>query len=653
VFDIQQTQPTGAAATTSDAPPAVLTSPSQPWSSPAHLASGLAAVLTSHGWHIDTRPDDPRDDQPGGPGNVEIDLQAGTVRMPAALGDVRAVGALAATLTVAWCGDAVAWPGPDPAGLTALVGQSVTYCLLTAAGLDPGPVRYFPAVAGWARPRGVTEPDILRAVGAAVTGAFLWVEDELQHHHRPPAAAVNRRPADLHASAQTRTTAQGDHVPDELEVQSGPAQVEVPAQVGVPAQVEVNVREEVDPDRVEHLAALRRIHVEAAAFYAALLPGTWAEAELHRRVGATTDMSAWQPGYAPAGRGRTALLDHLAQRGHPMDDLVASGLISVGPDGTHRDRFVDRLMFPIMDEGGPIAFVGRHHPDLDAGGRSPKYLNSPTTGLWRKGEVLFGLAQAAPVLRDGAIAAVVEGPFDAFAVTLAAQGLAAGVATLGTALTDQHVIGLLAVAGPDRILWIGDNDSAGRKAAATACSLLIAHGADPHTVTLPEGTDPDSYRTEHGSAALRAQLEQHRPLLHAVIDQLVADFSDDLRSVEGRVALGRAAIRMIVHERPDHLVRDTAYLAAAADLLEETVHTLLLEAEAEASTRPTSTIPPGAIEPGARTQGPASPGRGDSAVRRAAAATGQAPLRRPGRSPPAAAANPTRWPRQPDLRARR
>src|SRR5262249_41710008 len=131
----------------------------------------------------------------------------------------------------------------------------------------------------------------------------------------------------------------------------------------------------------------------------------------------------------------------LHRLGYPDDAIQAAGLARLSSRGTLIDHFRDRVMLPVHDERGKLAgFIGRARPGT--GPDVPKYLNSPATGSSQKGELLFGLHHGHDHLARGATPVIVEGPFDAIAVTLADPGLYAGLAPCGTALTSQQAQGL-------------------------------------------------------------------------------------------------------------------------------------------------------------------------------------------------------------------
>jgi DNA primase len=143
-------------------------------------------------------------------------------------------------------------------------------------------------------------------------------------------------------------------------------------------------------------------------------------------------------------------------------------------------------MLPVHDEHGNLAgFTGRAHPD--SGPDVPKYLNTPETSVYKKGNLLFGLHQARDRLTRGAVPAIAEGPFDAIAVTLAGQGRYAGLAPCGTALTSTQIEALSRTADLRQtgILVAFDSDTAGRKAAVRTYHLLRATGDRLQAVALP------------------------------------------------------------------------------------------------------------------------------------------------------------------------
>jgi len=184
-------------------------------------------------------------------------------------------------------------------------------------------------------------------------------------------------------------------------------------------------------------------------------------------------------------------------------------------------------MLPIHDPDGTVtAFIGRKHP-TDTNPAAPKYVNSPTTDLFRKAELPYGLtSDVGEKLRGGADLVLVEGPMDAEAInaTAAATGLhLVALSPLGTALTAAQLatINDIAPLADRRVVVALDNDPAGIKASRNAFGLLTAAGVtNPDTITLPAGQDPAQVLADHGPAGLADALTRRRPMADLVVDDI-------------------------------------------------------------------------------------------------------------------------------------
>lgn len=209
--------------------------------------------------------------------------------------------------------------------------------------------------------------------------------------------------------------------------------------------------------------------------------------------------------------------------------LIESGLVIEAEDGRRYDRFRERVMFPIRNARGKlIGFGGRI-----IGKGEPKYLNSPETSLFSKGRELYGLWEARSAIRTEGHVLVVEGYMDV--VSLAQQGVANAVATLGTATTSEHIQKLLRAS--DKIIFSFDGDAAGRKAAWRALQIGLALLRDDVSIRflfLPPEHDPDSYVRELGAAAFRATASEAIPLSRFMVDELASRHAMD--EAEGRAA---------------------------------------------------------------------------------------------------------------------
>lgn len=219
-------------------------------------------------------------------------------------------------------------------------------------------------------------------------------------------------------------------------------------------------------------------------------------------------------GFAPATG--SALAAYLEREKVPREIALQAGLLGRRDDGRVYDRFRGRVMFPIRDRRGrTIAFGGR-----TLGDDQPKYLNSPETPLFRKGEGLYGVAEARDAIRSHARAVVVEGYMDA--LVLAQEGVPYVVATLGTALTAAQLRMLQPLGGEEMaVFFFFDGDRAGRQAAVRAFAICAEAGVWGRAAFLPEGADPDSYTREHGAAATLALLDAAPALLDFYFDTLL------------------------------------------------------------------------------------------------------------------------------------
>jgi len=279
-----------------------------------------------------------------------------------------------------------------------------------------------------------------------------------------------------------------------------------------------------------------------------------AQKYLERRGLAPETVEAFGLGYAPPGY--QALLGWLKGQKIAPEEAEAADLILRGEHGL-RDRFVDRLMFPIFDlEGRPVAFGGRAL-QADA---IPKYLNSRELPIFHKGRTLYGLHVAKQEIPKSGFAVAVEGYMDVIALHQA--GIVNAVASLGTAITEQHV-GVLRRYS-DELVFCYDGDSAGMRAATKNSSLFEAAGCNVRVARLPEGDDPDTFVQKHGADAFRSLLTQAEPLLDYQLNTLRAGY--DLTDETKRLGFVREAAR-IVAQSSSSLTRQ-AYAAKLERTLE-------------------------------------------------------------------------------------
>ena len=243
-------------------------------------------------------------------------------------------------------------------------------------------------------------------------------------------------------------------------------------------------------------------------------------------------------GFAPPGWDN--LYKHLSSDTLQQKAMIDAGLLVENAEtGKRYDRFRDRVMFPIRDSRGRIiAFGGRV-----LGDDKPKYLNSPETPVFHKGQELYGLFEARKFNRSLDEIIVVEGYMDVIA--LAQQGLRNAVATLGTATSEEHMKRLFRVV--PSVLFCFDGDQAGRNAAWRALEATLPclqDGRRARFLFLPEGEDPDTLVRSEGTDAFKARINQHaQPLADYFFQQLTEEA--DPRPLEGKAHMATLAAPLI------------------------------------------------------------------------------------------------------------
>lgn len=232
-------------------------------------------------------------------------------------------------------------------------------------------------------------------------------------------------------------------------------------------------------------------------------------------------------GYAPRGN---EFATAMKQLGIADDVLVEAGLVVKRDDGTIAPRFRNRLLFPIHDlRGRVVGFGGRI---LGAG--EPKYLNSPETPIFHKGDQLYHLHLAKNAIRKAEYAILVEGYFDVQRLSLV--GIEQVVAPLGTSLTEAQAVLLKRFTNEMVLLY--DSDAPGLKATFRAGDILLSHGVRVRVATLPQGDDPDTLAQRGGAAAVEAVLTDAIDLLERKLQLLdVKGWFDDVH--KAREALDR------------------------------------------------------------------------------------------------------------------
>ncbi len=227
--------------------------------------------------------------------------------------------------------------------------------------------------------------------------------------------------------------------------------------------------------------ALYDINEAAKNFFKQNLAGE-ARAYCAERGLAVETIAAFEIGYAPMGS--DVVLRELAKRGFSVGDIEQAGLIFRTERGTYWDRFRNRLMFPLYNNGGRVVgFTGRVMPGDPNAGTMGKYVNSPETPIFSKSKVLYGFHKAKSHIREAGNALLVEGQMDCLMAHQA--GVRNAVACSGTALTSDHLKTIRRLA--DRLVLCFDADEAGQRAIERGIDLAFAEDFSVGIVRLPCG----------------------------------------------------------------------------------------------------------------------------------------------------------------------
>jgi DNA primase len=258
-------------------------------------------------------------------------------------------------------------------------------------------------------------------------------------------------------------------------------------------------------------------------------------------------------GYCPPSD--SGLQAHLLKKGFSPEEIQKSSLYR-GPKEFFRGRF----LFPIFNhEKKVVALGGRLFNEKDLG---PKYLNSPESEVFKKGELFYGLHLARDSIRQSGQAIVVEGYLDV--ITMHAHGFTQAIAPLGTGFTPHHGKALKRFSS--QVILLFDADKAGQDATSRALEILLAQGIFPEIVALDPGEDPDSCLRRFGRLHFEKKLTQRRNLLENLIDKASASIPSGSQHL---VQKGQTArnILALLEKIPDSIVRNL-YKRRLAETLE-------------------------------------------------------------------------------------
>ncbi|MGE0884371.1 MAG: DNA primase [Blastocatellales bacterium] len=408
-------------------------------------------------------------------------------------------------------------------------------------------------------PRGFSEElrnqaDILRIVGDYVSlkkkGNNYWACCPF-HNEKTPSFSVNPSKGLFKCFGCGKG---GDAITFVMEIEGAPfpeAVKTVADKCGITVPVVADDRQNYE-ERDRQRADLQQLNAWATEFFEQNLTetaeGRRALAYLDQRGITDATRQQFRLGYAP--NSWDAMSSFLKSRGATTVQIERSGLVTLKESGGFYDRFRGRLMFPICDtQSRVVAFGGRI-----IGEGEPKYLNSPETILYTKGQHLFGLNCSRDSIRNRDFAILVEGYLD-FLVPFQ-EGVRNLVASLGTALTDNQV--RLLGRYTRRIVVNFDPDSAGVAATKRSLELLLGEGFKVNVLTLPDNLDPDEFIRERGADAYMKLLKNSQAFLDYIVDQAVG--ANDQTRPTGKVETINAILPYLKLvkdriERAEHFAR--------------------------------------------------------------------------------------------------
>lgn len=282
--------------------------------------------------------------------------------------------------------------------------------------------------------------------------------------------------------------------------------------------VKINVNELTVSEKktLEERDEILRLYEVATNWYENQLHGNNAKQALtyleKRKISIET-MKKFQIGFATGD----LLSQHLVNKGIDKRLLIKSGIVAENEQGHIRDRFRNRVIFPIHDyRGRVIAFGGRVIDDS-----LPKYVNSPETSIYSKSQNLYGLSHAAQTIRQKNNVILAEGYLDV--ISLHQHGITNAVASLGTALTVEQSKLLLRYS--DKIYFAYDTDNAGKKAARKGIYILNDIGFNIKVIIYPDAKDPDEFLNKHDQNAF-LELQNHAQSAFAFLMDFAASDRD-------------------------------------------------------------------------------------------------------------------------------
>jgi DNA primase len=284
-------------------------------------------------------------------------------------------------------------------------------------------------------------------------------------------------------------------------------------------------------------------------------------------------VKAFTVGYAP--QGWDSLIKAASRKGFSKDLLLQGGLAKKSAEGRIYDAFRNRIIFPIWGLSGKvIAFGGRA-----LGDDQPKYINSPETPIYQKGQVLYNLHRAKNSVSNNNAVIVVEGYTDVIRLVL--NGVENVVASSGTAFTPAQARLIKRYAS--EVAFVFDRDSAGNEAARRGVEVLFSEDLDVKiSDALPPGMDPDEFVQKNGAEPFRQIVDDAKLFLDFLVEKTLADWKKD-GATESKIKTANMLASLIAKVPSENPVKRDEYLRLVASKLDLSPEALLKASQKSAS----------------------------------------------------------------------
>jgi DNA primase len=302
-----------------------------------------------------------------------------------------------------------------------------------------------------------------------------------------------------------------------------------------------------EPAERNQIQTLFEIHRKSARFFYDNLTGKSGAAAMEylsmRGIDEAT-IKKFGLGYSPPER--NGLYKKLKEE-YSLEDVLASGLVISLDQGEYKDRFRNRIMFPVFNESGKVVgFGGRRLSDSED---EAKYINSPETRIYNKSRILYGLNFANDFIRKEGYAVLVEGYMDL--ISLFQNGSCNVVASSGTSLTGLQIKILKRYT--NEVVIIFDADTAGKRAAYRGIEIIIENDMNVSIAVLPQGYDPDSYVKKFSKEGFMKIISARKSVINYIAEKFQEE--NKLTTPEGKTEFVRELIGLIARMR-DHIKRD-------------------------------------------------------------------------------------------------